>query len=45
VQGAVAQSLRQQLFATALRQYLQVLAGQAQVQGVDLEAATSPLVQ
>ena len=45
VQGAVAQGLRQQLFATALRQYLQVLAGQAQVHGVDLEAATSPLVQ
>jgi peptidyl-prolyl cis-trans isomerase C len=45
VQGAVAQGLRQQLFATALRQYLQVLAGQAQLQGVDLEAATSPLVQ
>lgn len=45
VRDAVAQGLRQQLFATALRQYLQVLAGQAQVQGVDLEAATSPLVQ
>ncbi len=45
VQSAVAQTLRQQAFATALRQYLQLLAGQAQVVGVDLEAATTPLVQ
>lgn len=45
VRAAVAQSLRQQAFATALRQYLQLLAAQADVQGVDLEAATSPLVQ
>lgn len=45
VRSAVAQSLRQQAFATALRQYLQLLAGQAQVRGVDLEAASTPLVQ
>ena len=45
VQSAVAQALRQQTFATALRQYLQLLAGQAQVEGVDLEAAATPLVQ
>ena len=45
VQSAVAQSLRQQGFATALRQYLQLLAGQAQLQGVELDAAASPLVQ
>ena len=45
VRAAVAQSLRQQSFATALRQYLQLLAGQAQVQGVELDAATTPLVQ
>lgn len=45
VRAAVAQSLRQQVFATALRQYLQQLAGEAVVIGVDLEAATSPLVQ
>lgn len=45
VRSAVAQSLRQQGFATALRQYLQLLAGQAQLQGVDLDAADSPLVQ
>lgn len=45
VRSAVAQSLRQQAFATALRQYLQVLAGQARVRGVDMEAASTPLVQ
>ena len=45
VRSAVAQALRQQSFATALRQYLQLLAGQARVDGVDLDAAASPLVQ
>jgi peptidyl-prolyl cis-trans isomerase C len=45
VQSAVAQALRQQTFTTALRQYLQLLAGQANVQGVDLDAAATPLVQ
>jgi peptidyl-prolyl cis-trans isomerase C len=45
VRSAVAQGLRQQAFATALRQYLQLLAGEATLIGVDLEAAASPLVQ
>jgi len=45
VRAAVVQSLRQQSFATALRQYLQQLAGQARVQGVALDAAPTPLVQ
>ena len=45
VRGAVAMTLRQQSFVTALRQYLQVLAGQADLVGVQLEAADSPLVQ
>jgi peptidyl-prolyl cis-trans isomerase C len=45
VRAAVEQALRQQTFTTALRQYLQLLAGQAQVEGVDLEAAATPLVQ
>jgi len=45
VRAAVVQSLRQQSFATALRQYLQLLAGQARVQGVELDAAATPLVQ
>lgn len=45
VRGAVANSLRQQTFVTALRQYLQLLAGAAIVEGVALDAANSPLVQ
>jgi peptidyl-prolyl cis-trans isomerase C len=45
VRGAVAQSLRQISFATALRQYLLVLAAEARVEGVALDQADSPLVQ
>lgn len=45
VRAAVAQSLRQQSFTTALRQYLQLLAGEARLEGVDLERAATPLVR
>ncbi len=45
VQSAVRLSLRQQSWAAALRQYLQVLAGQAQLEGVDLDGSGTPLVQ
>jgi peptidyl-prolyl cis-trans isomerase C len=45
VRGAVANALRQQAFVTALKQYLQLLAGQAVVEGVELDAADTPLVQ
>ena len=45
VRAAVAQSLRQQAFATALRQYLQLLAGEARLAGVSLVQADTPLVQ
>jgi peptidyl-prolyl cis-trans isomerase C len=45
VRGAVANSLRQQSFIAASRQYIQLLAGAAAIQGVDLESATTPLVQ
>jgi len=45
VRAAVAQALRQLAFATALRQYLQVLAGAAKLQGVALDQADTPLVQ
>jgi peptidyl-prolyl cis-trans isomerase C len=45
VRGAVAMALRQQAYVTALRQYLRLLAGQAEVEGVELEAAGTPLVQ
>lgn len=45
VRGAVAMALRQKTYVTALRQYLSLLAGEAAIVGVDLEAADSPLVQ
>ena len=45
VRGAVAMSLRQQTYVTALRQYLSLLAGEAAVEGVELDAADTPLVQ
>ena len=45
VRGAVAMSLRQKTYVTALRQYLRLLAGEALVVGVELDAADTPLVQ
>ena len=45
VQGAVRMALRQQTYVAAMRQCLQVLAGDARVEGVALDAADSPLVQ
>lgn len=46
---AVASSIRQRLQhqsrATALRQYMRLLVGQARVEGIELEGADSPLVQ
>ena len=45
VLGAVRMTLKQQTYVTALRQYLSLVAGEAIVQGVDLEAADTPLVQ
>lgn len=45
VREAVAQQMRQQHQISALRQYLQTLAGDARLQGVELQQATSPLVQ
>lgn len=45
VHGAVAMTLRQQSYVTALRQYLALLAGQAEIEGVELDAADTPLVQ
>jgi len=41
----VRQTLERQAYATALRQYLQLLAGQARLEGIDLETADTPLVQ
>lgn len=45
VRGAVAMALRQQAWVSALRQYLQLLAGDAVLEGVELDAAPTPLVQ
>jgi len=45
VQQAIALRLRHQTWSNALRQYLQVLAGNARIEGVDLEAVGTPLVQ
>ena len=45
VQERIAARLALQSRATALRQYLQLLVGQARIEGVELEGATSPLVQ
>ena len=45
VQGAVAMAMRQKTYVTALRHYLRQLAGQAEIVGVDLEGAETPLDQ
>lgn len=45
VRGAVRATLARQSHATALRQYIQVLAGAADLVGVDLEGADTPLLQ
>lgn len=45
VRSAVELTLQQQSYATALRQYLRLLAGRSRVEGVDMEAADTPLVQ
>ena len=45
VRERIGLQMRRQAQATALRQYLAVLAGQADLRGVDLEGASSPLVQ
>lgn len=45
VQGRIAGELTLQSRATALRQYMLLLVGQAQVQGIELEGADTPLLQ
>lgn len=45
VRERIALELAQRARATALHQYIRVLAGQALVEGVELEAAGSPLLQ
>jgi peptidyl-prolyl cis-trans isomerase C len=45
VHGRIALELAQQSRATALHQYIRLLAGRAAVEGIELEAAATPLVQ
>lgn len=45
VRGRIAAELAQRSRATALHQYIRLLAGRAAVQGVELETAVSPLLQ
>jgi peptidyl-prolyl cis-trans isomerase C len=45
VRGAVANALRQQAYMTALRQYLRLLAGDAAVEGVELDVVDTPMMQ
>jgi peptidyl-prolyl cis-trans isomerase C len=45
VRGQIAGRLQSHVEEKALRQYVSVLAGQAEIEGVELEAAGSPLVQ
>ncbi len=45
VQERIAERLRSRVEERALRQYVSILAGQAEVDGVHLEASPSPLVQ
>jgi peptidyl-prolyl cis-trans isomerase C len=45
VRARIANALREQVRHTALRQYVRMLAGDADIAGIDLDAATSPLVQ
>jgi peptidyl-prolyl cis-trans isomerase C len=45
VHGAVAMSMRQKSYVTALRHYLKQLTAEAKIVGVDLETPDTPLVQ
>lgn len=45
VKERIARQLEMQSRATALRQYIKILIGQAAIEGMDLEGTSSPLVQ
>ncbi|WPB87154.1 peptidylprolyl isomerase [Sediminicoccus rosea] len=45
VRGKIAAWLEEKVRRTAIRQYIQILAGRAEIDGIDLAAAGSPLVQ
>ncbi|MCB1676732.1 MAG: peptidylprolyl isomerase [Halioglobus sp.] len=45
VRGDIARYLAQETRSRAIRQYLQLLVGRAEIEGIDLDGATSPLVR
>jgi peptidyl-prolyl cis-trans isomerase C len=45
VRDRIAERLEALVEERALQQYVAILAGEAEIRGVDLERATSPLVQ
>lgn len=45
VQGQIAEMLRDHAWRQAVRQYIQLLIGQASIEGVDMQGAATPLVQ
>ena len=45
VHGKIADYLRDHAWRMGVRQYIQVLAGGARIEGIDIQAAASPLVQ
>ena len=45
IREQLAQFLAEQVRTRALKQYLQILVGQANIQGVELEGVQTPLVQ
>ena len=45
VHAEISERLMRQVQEVALRQYVRLLAGEAELQGVDLDATSSPLVQ
>jgi peptidyl-prolyl cis-trans isomerase C len=45
VQGRIAEWMGEKVRRAAIRQYVSILAGKADIQGIDLTASTSPLVQ
>jgi peptidyl-prolyl cis-trans isomerase C len=45
VREKIAAYLQERVWRQAVRQYIQILAASADIRGVDLKAAASPLVQ
>ena len=45
VQAKIAAYLEERVWRQAARQYIQILAASAEIQGIDLKVAASPLVQ